>query len=333
MRPLSGHLKGNQEYNTSSLLADQQMRCPTLNELPPPPPGRSGWPWTEEGTPLPNTMPDGSPWPRISIVTPSYNQRQFIEETIRSVLLQGYPNLEYIIIDGGSADGSVEIIKGYEKFLSYWVSEPDQGQADAINKGFLKSTGDILAWQNSDDIYLPNAFFSAVEGFRNNPGASLVFGNIKLIDQESRERGELRFVPFSRWALILEGTMLANQAAFWKRELFFLAGILNPSLTFCMDYEFFLRASSHGRFEFIRQFLGAFRHHCESKSTVMHQVGMQEHTQILRELGVVGNGSKKRQGQKVISILRRGLYYALQGDLTYLFRGALTRARSTTHEE
>jgi glycosyltransferase involved in cell wall biosynthesis len=308
-------------------LAEEQMRCPTLNELPQAPTGRTGWPWTEESPQLPSITPDGRPWPRITIVTPSYNQQGFIEETIRSVLLQGYPNLEYIIIDGGSMDGSADIIKGYEKFLAYWVSEPDHGQTDAINQGFLRSTGDILAWQNSDDIYLQNAFFSAAEGFRNHPRGSLVFGNIKFIDEESRDRGELRFVPFSRWALICEGTMLANQAAFWKRELFLRAGTLNASLTFCMDYEFFLRASSHGRFEFIRQFLGAFRLHGESKSATVPQVGMQEHAQILRRLGVVGSGSKKNQAWKAISLLRRGFYYAIQGDRVYLFRGARRRAK------
>lgn len=129
--------------------------CATLTELPPPPPGRTGWPWTEETTQFPGTMPDGSPWPRFSVVTPSYNQGQFIEETIRSVLLQGYPNLEHIVIDGGSSDQSVKIIKKYEPWLTYWVSEKDRGQSHAINKGMARATGEIVAWLNSDDLYLP----------------------------------------------------------------------------------------------------------------------------------------------------------------------------------
>src|SRR5262245_11264512 len=132
------------------------MRCPQLSELPPPPANKKGWPWTEECAQLPDRMPDGSEWPRISIVTPSYNQGAFLEETLRSVLLQGYPNLEYVVIDGGSRDCSVDVIKKYERWIRYWVSEPDRGQSHAINKGFEKTNGDILAYINSDDAYLPD---------------------------------------------------------------------------------------------------------------------------------------------------------------------------------
>src|SRR3990172_2210461 len=111
------------------------MRCPRLNELPAPPPGKKGWPWTEESRQLPELTPDGRQWPRITVVTASLNQAPFIEDTIRSVLLQGYPNLEYFVLDGASADRSVEIIKKYSPWLSYWASEPDSGQSSAINRG------------------------------------------------------------------------------------------------------------------------------------------------------------------------------------------------------
>src|SRR5881392_2746444 len=122
-----------------------------LVDLPAPPRGKTGWPWTAEAPSLPPLLPNCISWPRISIVTPSFNQGQYIEETIRSVLLQGYPNLEYVIIDGGGTDNTGEIIKKYEPWITYWESEKDRGQSHALNKGFKKATGDILAWLCSDD--------------------------------------------------------------------------------------------------------------------------------------------------------------------------------------
>jgi glycosyltransferase involved in cell wall biosynthesis len=137
-----------------------------LADLPPPPAGKSGWPWTEESPAVPARLPDGSEWPLVSIVTPSFNQGAFIEETLRSVLLQNYPNLEYIVIDGGSVDDTAEVLRRYEPFLDHVVSEPDGGHADGLNKGMRRATGSILAFINSDDFYLPGTLASVAGDHR-----------------------------------------------------------------------------------------------------------------------------------------------------------------------
>ena len=152
------------------------MRCPRLDDLPPAPAGCKGWPWTEGPELVPDTGPDGRSWPVISIVTPSFNQGRFLEETIRSVLLQGYPSLEYIVMDGGSTDDSVDIIRKYEPWLMFWASGPDQGQSDAINKGFERATGAIWGYINSDDLYEPDALRTAAEIFLSGAEVHLVAG-------------------------------------------------------------------------------------------------------------------------------------------------------------
>lgn len=158
----------------------------SLSELPDPPPGKTGWPWTEQSDVLPETQPDGTSWPKISIVTPSYNQGEFVEETIRSILLQGYPNLEYIVVDGGSDDETVEILKKYDPWIDHWESKEDRGVSHAINKGVNRTTGDIVNWVNSDDILLPWALRGVAEGFETYSQADAIYGHRILIDAESR---------------------------------------------------------------------------------------------------------------------------------------------------
>jgi glycosyltransferase involved in cell wall biosynthesis len=216
------------------------MPSPTLAELPLPPSGKTGWPWTERSPQLPEIMPDGSPWPKISIVTPSYNQGQFIEETIRSVLLQGYPNLEYIIIDGGSTDGSVEIIKKYEPWLTYWVSEKDRGQSHAINKGFARATGEIMAWLNSDDIYAPEALNKVAKALYGKKRTLLVGASIST-NNPDRLEGKLDCRHPSWSELLYDVKTFPQPSVFWTRDLWEQTGGLDEDLDLVMDYDLWLR--------------------------------------------------------------------------------------------
>jgi len=153
------------------------------NKLPEPSKGKVGWPWDKSLHQISETILNSKRWPKITIISPSYNQIKYLEETIRSVLLQNYPNLEYIIIDGGSTDGSVEIIKKYEPWLSYWVSEPDKGQTYAIKKGMDRATGDLVNWLNSDDILLPGALIALSNVYLSSHNKDAVYcGHSKRID-------------------------------------------------------------------------------------------------------------------------------------------------------
>jgi glycosyltransferase involved in cell wall biosynthesis len=168
---------------------------PNLQDLPPPPPDKQGWPWTVATVPLPLQQSNGTDWPRISIVTPSYNQGEFIEETIRSVLLQGYPNLEYIIIDGGSTDTTLAMIKKYQPYIAHWVSEPDRGQSHALNKGFQQATGDFVGWQNSDDFYAIDALATLAHTYQQDPDIDILYGSTKYVDRDSNF---LNFYPVEK---------------------------------------------------------------------------------------------------------------------------------------
>src|SRR5258705_9822323 len=228
------------------------MRSPTLRDLPPPPPGKTGWPWTEETPPAADLLPGkGLPRisPRVSIVTPSFNQGCFLEETIRSVLLQGYPDLEYIVIDGGSTDQSVQIIQKYQEWLAYWVSEKDAGQADAINKGFSHATGEICAYLNSDDVFCRNALSTVVSFLDKRPESSLAYGDCQIID-ESSAVNDLWLSPEFDLTELLFRCYIAQPASFWcKSKMAKMAGAgdFNEGMHFAFDYEMWLRMAATGQ--------------------------------------------------------------------------------------
>lgn len=193
-------------------------------------------------------MPDGSAWPRVSMVTPSYNQGRFLEECIRSVLLQGYPDLEYIIVDGGSTDQAVEIIKKYEPWLAYWESEPDRGQSHAINKGLAKSTGKLFNWHNSDDVLMPNSLATSAAAILKYPQAGYVHGGRIFIDtqgviQSSRTRtydGKITFEPELTEAVATLQTGY-QPGCLMDKKLAVRAGMLDENMHYIMDVDILLR--------------------------------------------------------------------------------------------
>ena len=201
-------------------------------------------------------------------MTPSYNQGPFLEETIRSVLLQGYPDLEYIIIDGTSTDESVGIIRKYEPWITYWTSEPDAGQTDAINKGIRKASGDVLAWLNSDDAYCPEALREIGKCFITLPHVDLLYGDCEMIDGSGRlfNRFNVRSGDFVQ---LLEENFIAQPSAFCTREAWEKAGGLDENLHYAMDYDLWLRIFLGGMTSVhIPTVLSRFRYHAASKSGV-----------------------------------------------------------------
>jgi glycosyltransferase involved in cell wall biosynthesis len=190
--------------------------------------------------------------PRISIVTPSFNQARYLEATIQSVLSQNYPNLQYIIVDGGSTDGSVEIIRRYESSVAWWVSEKDRGQTNAINKGMARATGDVRAYLNSDDIYLPGALQRVGEHFATHPNTGLLHGRCRIMQENGRVTGE-HFGSITRydqivdlWGVWWNGRQFVQPEVFWSRQIAERIGPFNEELFFVMDYDYWLRAMREG---------------------------------------------------------------------------------------
>jgi hypothetical protein len=251
------------------------MHCPNLQELPPPPPGKTGWPWTEASTALPATMPEGAPWPRISVTTPSYNQARFLEATLRSILLQRYPNLEYFVLDGGSTDGSVDIIKKYELWLTHWVSERDGGQSAAIQRGLQLSSGLFATWINSDDMLCPEALVSHARRVGFRPGVVYV-GDCLYIDEQGRtvnmHRGRVHTFEDlvnlrTVWRASGQRGHIVQPEVLFPRQLALDVGGIDARNHTTMDYDLWGKLLLAGAvFQYTHILFGTFRIQAEQKT-------------------------------------------------------------------
>jgi len=204
--------------------------------------------------------------PLVTIITPSFNQAPYLEETINSVLSQTYPHIEYIIMDGGSTNGSVEIIKRYQSKLAYWVSEKDRGQTDAINKGFARAKGEVLAWINSDDTLLPNAVEEAVRFLNENPDIGLVYGDTHYIDEHSKVIGRFPAAQTDLARLRRGYVHIPQQASFFRKSIWDQIGPLDPEFFFAMDYDLWVRIAGKAEIRYLPRWWANFRLHRGAKS-------------------------------------------------------------------
>ena len=219
--------------------------------------------------------------PLVSIVTPSFNQARYLETTIKSVLEQDYPHIEYIIVDGGSTDGSVDVIKKFEGRLAWWVSEQDQGQTDAINKGFNRAQGEILAWINSDDTYNPNTVEQAVKYLMDNPEVGLVYADCNFIDESGRVIGKFNAAQTDLRYLRQGYVHIPQQTMFFRAKYWKELGPLDPSFYFAMDYDLWIRIAKHSPLKYIAGKTWAnFRIHTMSKTSIADERGWQEMIRI-----------------------------------------------------
>lgn len=204
--------------------------------------------------------------PLVTIVTPSFNQADYLEETILSVLNQTYQHIEYIVIDGGSTDNSVDIIKKYKNKIGSWLSEPDQGQTDAINKGFSLAKGEIIGWLNSDDTLLSEAVKEAVAFMQVNPNYGLVYGDANYIDGESKIIGQFPAAQTSMKKLKRGYVHIPQQASFFRKSLWDRVGPLDPKFFFAMDYDLWVRLAAVSGIKYIPRFWANFRLHADAKT-------------------------------------------------------------------
>jgi len=219
-------------------------------------------------------------YPKITVVTCSYNQGRFLEECILSVINQQYPNLEYIVMDGGSTDNSVEIIRKYEEYLTYWTSERDGGQSDALARGFERSTGEILAWLCSDDLLEKGALVEVGRFFSEHSNVDVVFGDAIFIDANSKITRYYKTLPFRRWLMLNTANYVPQPSTFWRRRAYFEVGGLDRSLHLSMDPDLWMRLAKVTQLRHVRRYWSRMRFYPEIKSLALKDQRLAEHRRL-----------------------------------------------------
>ena len=285
------------------------MRCPTITELPPPPAGRTGWPWTAESRRLPERRDASGDWPAVTVVTPSYNQGQFLEATIRSVLLQGYPNLEYVIMDGGSEDGSAEIIRRDEAWLSFWVSEKDDGHYDAVTRGFAKTSAPIMGWLNSDDMYVPGALRVVGSVFDELPTVDWLTSSCLGSWTEAGDLASFVHAPGYAKSWFFQGLHLKDcgghkefiqqESTFWRRSLWRKVGErIDASFSLAGDFDLWAQFWQYAELAMVTAPIGGFRFHAKQKTQDMQAYYEQARTVLAKH-----GGGRRGLSTKVVAAL------------------------------
>lgn len=251
----------------------------------------------------------------ISIVTPSYNQASFLEQTIQSVLEQDYARMEYIVVDGASTDNSFEIIKKYNDHLAYWISEKDSGQAEAINKGFARANGEILAWLNSDDYYFPHTLPAVVKCFEENPEVVMVYGDMMAVDRDGQTLNVLKYRQLSLEDLLCF-QIIGQPSVFFRRSALEKTGLLDTSFHFMLDHHLWIRLAQQGRILHVPQVWSAARYHPQAKNRA-------KAAEFGREAFRILDWAKTEPGlaEAVSGVGKRALASANRYDARYLLDG------------